>query len=364
MIIVFKILYHNPKNRSNQIFSATVICLFLGVLATVINLSIKQAFIYVLAHFIWILGAGFMFLYMLFFYKPEKMVKTKNQFLTILLFIGLGSVLFFMMTEGMQEIQGAFQWPLGMMLYNTIFLSSLLVIYVRMMQYCFREFKEKEMRKKIKFIGLAGIVYFAILIAVAIVNYINIPLVRLIWSIIEGIAVLAAISAYMALDVRVSNKHRQLVLTYFDQVLGPRIYFSFPETFPEELIAKLKKYFDMEDKFFQIRLIEQNLTFLNLYFEIPSEKGRGGVEMAMLSLVTTKLDDNPTLYEVLKFYTEKINRTREIFKCFYEQYDTENKCKNKILKNLIIECFNQLNLKKPSIKAENKTGQGFRKFEW
>lgn len=364
IVIVFKILYNNPKNRANQIFSGVVICLFLGVLATVINLSLRQAFIYVFGHFIWILGSGCMFLYMLLFFKPEKMVKRINQTLIILLFVVLGSILFFMMDDEMKEIQGAFQWTLPMMLYNTVVLSSFLAIYVWMMRYGLKNFKEKETLKKVKFIGLAGIIYFIILISVAIVNYINIPVVRLVWSIIEGIAVLGAILAYMALDVKVSSKHRQLVLTYFDQSIGPKIYFSFPETFPDELIAKLKKYFDIEEKFFEVRLIEHNLTFLNLYFEIPSEMARGGVEMVMLSLVTSKLENNPALYEVLKFYTEKINRTREIFKCFYKEYDAENKCKNKILKNLIIECFSQLNLRKPSIKDESKIVEGFKKFEW
>ncbi len=79
--------------------------------------------------------------------------------------------------------------------------------------------------------------------------------------------------------------------------------------------------------------------------DIPSDVARGGVEMAMLSLITKKVENRKIYIQVLKEYSEKIISIDGIFKSFYEEYVKDNPCKVKKLKNLVIECFNQLNSK-------------------
>ncbi len=65
-----------------------------------------------------------------------------------------------------------------------------------------------------------------------------------------------------------------LVLTYFYQIQGPNILISYPdEKLEENLINKLKKFFDLEidENFFEIILITKKKKIVNFHFEVPSD---------------------------------------------------------------------------------------------
>ncbi len=96
----------------------------------------------------------------------------------------------------------------------------------------------------------------------------------------------------------------QLVLMYFDTVMGPEIWFSYPDSVLERVSKKMEGFFDldMRDNFFEVSLIEENIKITNLFFEIPSSWARGNVEMLMLSIVSGKDYSRELSYKVLKDY--------------------------------------------------------------
>ena len=93
-----------------------------------------------------------------------------------------------------------------------------------------------------------------------------------------------------------------LVLTHFNQIRGPEIIYSFPEAIPDDISERMKKYFDInvDETFFEINLVKENLILVNMYFEIPSDLARGGYEMTMLSVITDKEHKSKEFHDILK----------------------------------------------------------------
>jgi hypothetical protein len=114
-----------------------------------------------------------------------------------------------------------------------------------------------------------------------------------------------------------------LVLTHFHGVKGPVIFLNYPENIPSSVRNKVLRFFDLdiEEEFFEIVLINQGQRIVNLYFEIPSEWARGGVEMAMISVIMKTEYDSTLIYDFLKEIAEEIILTDKVFKSFYKYDD-------------------------------------------
>lgn len=96
---------------------------------------------------------------------------------------------------------------------------------------------------------------------------------------------------------------------------------SYPdEKLEEDLINKLKKFFDLEidEAFFEIILITKKKKIINFHFEIPSEWARGKKEDAMLSLIINKEYESSQFYAFLVDSSYKILKTKCIYKAFYK----------------------------------------------
>ena len=102
---------------------------------------------------------------------------------------------------------------------------------------------------------------------------------------------------------------------------------SYPnEILEEELINKLKKFFDLEidETFFEIVLITKKKKIINFHFEIPSEWARGEKEDAMLSLIVKKDYESESMYAFIVDSSYKILKTKNVFKAFYKDDDFRN----------------------------------------
>lgn len=134
-------------------------------------------------------------------------------------------------------------------------------------------------------------------------------------------------------------------------MLGPSVLLSYPdEKLEEDLITKLKKFFDLEidETFFEIILITKKKKVINFHFEIPSEWARGKKEDAMLSLIINKEYESESIYAFIVDSSYKILKTRNVFKAFYKDDDFRNDNDIEIdvtfeqIKKILFECLTSL----------------------
>lgn len=163
----------------------------------------------------------------------------------------------------------------------------------------------------------------------------------------------------------------QLALLYFNTVIGPEIYFSHPGSILEKLGKKMLGFFDldMSDKFFEVSLIEDDIKFTNLYFEITSCWARGNIEMLMLSVITDKNYKSELFYDTLKDYSIKIMSIVNLYKAFYtkgyiKENDPEIDLKSRELHEILVECYENLGDRLKDRIGDEKIIKKFKKFKW
>ena len=168
-----------------------------------------------------------------------------------------------------------------------------------------------------------------------------------------------------------SEEDIHLLLLYFNSVLGPEIIFTFPGKISEEIGKRIRSFFDLniDDQFFEITIKKANIKITNILFEIPSQWGRGDVELVMLSLVTDENDDTKVFQEVLMDYSYKIKTSPDIYKAFYDQSQIDGDIilmnrKKAELKELLLECFENLVSRRISGMEGGKIVQKFKRLSW
>lgn len=158
-----------------------------------------------------------------------------------------------------------------------------------------------------------------------------------------------------------------LIFLHFNNILGPEIIFSSPGEIPENIREKARNIFSLniDEHFFEITI--ENVKITNVFLEIPSTWGRGKVEMAMLSVITDENYDSALFQDLLLDYSEKIKSIQDIYKAFYEDEginSKEIKIKKEELKELLLECFENLKNTSVSEVEGGKLVQKFKKLSW
>jgi hypothetical protein len=163
----------------------------------------------------------------------------------------------------------------------------------------------------------------------------------------------------------------QLALLYFNPIIGPEIFLSYPGSILENISKKMTGFFDLDmtDQFFEVSLIEEDLKLTNLFFEITSCWARGNKEMIMLSVISEKQYKSELFYDILKDYSYKIISVVNIYKAFYtkgflNENDPEINLKREELQTLFLECYSKLNEQLKDKIANEKIIKKFKKFEW
>jgi hypothetical protein len=138
---------------------------------------------------------------------------------------------------------------------------------------------------------------------------------------------------------------------------------SYPdEKLEQDLINKLKKFFDLEidETFFEIVLITKKKKIINFHFEVPSDWARGKKEFVMLSLIMKKEYNSEDLYAFLVESSYKILKTKNVYKAFYKNSDfyyndIEIDLNYEIIRKILFNCINNLILRlEDKIKGINK----------
>jgi len=141
-----------------------------------------------------------------------------------------------------------------------------------------------------------------------------------------------------------------LVLTYFDQIIGPNVLLSYPnEKLEENVITKLVKFFDLdiEETFFEIILITKKKKIINFNFELDSQWARGNKEFVMLSLIMKREYQSEQFYAFIVDASYKILKTENVYKALYKyddfhDNDIEIDLTYEQIKNILFDCLNSL----------------------
>jgi len=169
-----------------------------------------------------------------------------------------------------------------------------------------------------------------------------------------------------------SNDILHLLLLHFNSLTGPEIVLFFPEDISDNICNKVRSIFDLDidEHFFEITIKKDNIKITNLFLEIPSDWGRGNIEMIMLSVITDDTYNTTLFQEILMEYGNKIKGNPSIYKAFYHKTDpgidnNEIKKQKTQLRSLMVECFENLKSRKdyPDLKA-GKIVKKFKKLSW
>ncbi len=160
-----------------------------------------------------------------------------------------------------------------------------------------------------------------------------------------------------------------LLLMYFNSLKGPEVLYSVPDDLPKPIKKKMQKFFDIDiqNNFFEITILKENIKIISMVMEIPSMWARGHVETAMLSIIAEQELKSELFQDGLKNYTQKLLAVENLYKGFYlgekSRNDPEIETKYKELTSLLSECYDHLQ----SVLNGNGNAQivkNFQKFKW
>mgnify|MGYP006278775925 CR=1 FL=1 len=143
-----------------------------------------------------------------------------------------------------------------------------------------------------------------------------------------------------------------LVLSYFDNIFGPKVFYTNPTPLSNNLEPELLKYMNIDVPEGLIAgfstTLDEKVKIINYSFEIPSEWARGKRELLMISIIV-KNDYRTNMFRhVLKELSERIwNQSSEIYKAFYQsrsKYSNKEGIKIAVdkLNNILFEKYNDI----------------------
>lgn len=144
---------------------------------------------------------------------------------------------------------------------------------------------------------------------------------------------------------------RVLILSYFNQILGPINFLTAPKSSEIAGIEQIPALMDFYNEGFFIH-ISGNIKSANLIFEIPNVKVRGYKESLQISIVidiNSKINLN-LAKELLKTFAEELSQIEDIYKAFYvtSASDAQDRKKHDELENLFYTFYKSF---KPAVKA-------------
>ncbi len=114
-----------------------------------------------------------------------------------------------------------------------------------------------------------------------------------------------------------------LLLSHFDNVLGPKIFKSLPEKLERDLEKEVLEYMKINvEKGFIVGISsspDKKIKIINYLFEVPSKLARGNNETLMISLIVEKNYRVEMFQEKLKELGNEIINTPNIYKAFYQK---------------------------------------------
>ncbi len=124
---------------------------------------------------------------------------------------------------------------------------------------------------------------------------------------------------------------RVLILSYFDDWEGPKIFLQHPETKYQEELKQIPQLMNLYDKGFFTHSI-RGFTSANLIFDLPSNYIRGGSELLQITILLKDEFINTDLSkELLQWFVDQLNDIDDVYKAFYPESDEKIEIKDKFV---------------------------------
>ena len=113
-----------------------------------------------------------------------------------------------------------------------------------------------------------------------------------------------------------------ILLSYFDRIIGPKVFITNPpnliEDLDEEYLNQIKSLLDSNDEGFFTHYFSSELKTANWIFTIKSNWARGRSEIAMISAIISEEEPDYVVYEkIFSKFLGKIKNIPDIYKAFY-----------------------------------------------
>jgi len=127
----------------------------------------------------------------------------------------------------------------------------------------------------------------------------------------------------------------KLVLGYFDNIRGPLVIESYPKPISEAQRVFIQKLMDIEgvNQFFKYETnIDNKIIFINYLFEIPSQIGRGKIELIMLSMLIDHPIDLVAVEYLFKETAKKFQKEPKLYLAFYHRKQPTEETHSELIK--------------------------------
>ncbi|MHA1792457.1 MAG: hypothetical protein ACTSVI_07420 [Promethearchaeota archaeon] len=118
-----------------------------------------------------------------------------------------------------------------------------------------------------------------------------------------------------------------IILSIFDNKLGPKPYIKIPDSISDELAEKVSKIMDFypnDNEIFVQEYPEDDIKVINLLFSIPNPMSRGRRELVLISIISAEKSPPITKYKsFLERARDELLELPEIYFGFYKNSNPE-----------------------------------------
>jgi len=228
-----KIIKRDPKDKVNQFLSSfyfiEAIAIVINMIYALISNPMLQNLVNLLSTFAVFLlnfALGFLILFTIFLYNPGKMIKSKNQFLFLIIYGGILSIIFIIpngieikiLSDGTQLPP---VWNLPFTLYVGIFTASSGIHTLYSANKIYKNFNHKELAKKFKYFIFGVFIFYFFYCEGMVFNYLNSSFLRQFFAISLILIIVGAYAIYYGIglqpkapiDLKISVEEEQLFRT-------------------------------------------------------------------------------------------------------------------------------------------------------
>jgi len=221
IFISYNILKRDIKDRLNQFLSSFFLFIVFSLINNFIYASISDpsleyivTFLHILSVYFITVASGFLLLFIILLYNPEsKFSSSKYQILFLIIYnmIGIGS---FFIPDGVKIkiLQDGTQlypvWNLFFFLYYLAILLPNIIVSLILSIKIYKKFRIEALAKKMKLflIGLCCVYYMGL--AVGLSNYLNMDLLRNIFTLTQAIPIIGVILIYYSVGTSLKKQYQ------------------------------------------------------------------------------------------------------------------------------------------------------------
>lgn len=215
-LFIAVLILQRSRKKLNIVFSMFFISVALGIITNVIYASISieplinvVKFLHILTFYLFTLAQVFLLTFNLILLKSEAIFGTLKQFLMIIIYSALLSILFLVGMFGGVQLDPSTDWePVWKLPFLLtvlgICIPTLIIPILYFSLQIYNTFKNEELKRKWKFFLIGILLYFLMWAGTTISNYLAEQLVRDLWAIIAFVSLLSTYTIYYGVGKQIN----------------------------------------------------------------------------------------------------------------------------------------------------------------